>query len=398
MNFKRQSYLDKIKLSFGKDLIIVLTGQRRIGKSYILRQLKDDLAPENVIYIDKEDRRFDHIATYRDLNTYLDEHLDPTLINYILIDEVQEITEFEKSIRSFAREQNVEVVITGSNARMLSRDLSTIIGGRYKEIYIQALSYREFLDFRALEDNDSSLEQYIQFGGLPGTIRFGNDAESIRDYQSDICNTVLLKDVIIRNSIRNIPFLENLNSFLAENVGKLISASSISKFMKSQNESVTPAAIINYLQYLCDSYMIHRVRRYDLKGKRIFENNEKYYFEDFGIRNALGSSSREGDIEKVIENMVYSKLRALGYEIYVGQLQDKEVDFVCTKPSGVKLYVQVSYLIADDATRKREFGVLQLIRDNHPKYVISATPLVVRNNFEGIIHLGLRQFLLNGLD
>lgn len=396
----RQEYLTKIEKYFGKEMIIVLTGQRRVGKSYMLKLLQNQKTVKenaNIIYIDKEKREFDFIRTYQELNDYIDGRLQKDRHNYILIDEVQDIVEFEKSVRSFRTEPNTDVVITGSNARMLSNELSTLIGGRYKEIYIQSLSYVEFLIFHRLPDNDESLSLYIQYGGLPGLTRMGLEEEDVREYQKDIYHTVLLKDVIMRNQIRNVPFLENLTTFLADNTGKLISANSISKFMKSQGESVTSTVVLNYLKFLVDAFVIHKVNRYDIHGKRIFESNDKFYFEDHGIRNAIAGGTREGDIEKIIENIVYQHLVRLGYQVYVGQLQVSEIDFVCTKPDGERVYVQASYLIVDEQTRKREFGNLAEIRDNYPKYVISMTPLVVRNDDNGIVHLHLRKFLKDGL-
>lgn len=396
----RQSYIDKIERYLGKETIIVLVGQRRVGKSYTLKMIRDRKKANeenNIIYIDKEKREFDHIQNYQDLNEYIGQHFLSGKHNYILIDEIQDIKEFERSIRSYRTEPNTDIIITGSNARMLSNELSTLIGGRYKEIHIQSLSYNEFLEFHQLSDNDESLALYIQYGGLPGLAKIGLEEDDAREYQMDIYHTVLLKDVIMRNKIRNVPFLENLVRFLADNTGKLISANSIAKYMKSQGESITSTAIINYISFLCEAYILHKVNRYDIHGKRIFETNDKFYFEDNGIRNAIAGGTREGDIEKVIENVIYQHLIRLGYQVYVGQLQAGEIDFVCTKPGGERIYVQASYIIADDTTREREFGNLRLIKDNYPKYVISMTPLLTKNDDGGITHLHLRKFLAEGL-
>lgn len=395
----RQAYIDKIEKYLGKETIIVLVGQRRVGKSYMMKTVRDQKASNpdnNIIYIDKEKREFDSIRNYQDLNQYIDEHFDAGKHNYILIDEIQDIKEFERSIRSFRTEPNTDIIITGSNAKMLSNELSTLIGGRYKEIYIQSLSYEEFLVFHQLPDSDDSLAKYIQYGGLPGLAKIGLEEDDAREYQMDIFHTVLLKDVIMRNRIRNVPFLENLVRFLADNTGKLISANSIAKYMKSQGESITSTVIINYISFLCEAYILHKVNRFDIHGKRIFETNDKFYFEDNGIRNALAGGTREGDIEKVIENIIYQHLIRLGYQVYVGQLQAGEIDFVCTKPDGQRIYVQASYIIADMATREREFGNLRAINDNYPKYVISMTPLLTRNDDNGITHLHLRKFLKEG--
>ena len=396
----RQSYIDKIEKYLGKETIIVLVGQRRVGKSCMMKMIRDRKKADdsnNIIFIDKEKREFDNIQTYQDLNDYIGQHFLSDKHNYILIDEIQDIREFERSIRSYRTEPNTDIIITGSNARMLSNELSTLIGGRYKEIYIQSLSYNEFLEFHQLSDNDEALALYILYGGLPGLAKIGLEEDDAREYQMDIYHTVLLKDVIMRNQIRNVPFLENLVRFLADNTGKLISANSISKYMKSQGESIASAAIINYISFLCEAYILHKVNRYDIHGKRIFETNDKFYFEDNGIRNAIAGGTREGDIEKVIENIIYQNLIRLGYQVYVGQLQAGEIDFVCTKPGGERIYVQASYIIADDATREREFGNLRAIKDNYPKYVISMTPLLTKNDDDGITHLHLRKFLTEGI-
>lgn len=397
---RRQSYIDKIEKYLGKETIIVLVGQRRVGKSCILKMIRDEKMADsdnNVIYIDKEKWQYDAIQTYRDLNEYIEKHWANDKYNYILIDEVQDIEEFERSVRSFRTEPNTDIIITGSNASMLSNELSTLIGGRYKEIYIQSLSYNEFLEFHNLSDNDESLSLYIQYGGMPGLAKIGLEEDDAREYQIDIYHTVLLKDVIMRNQIRNVPFLENLVRFLADNIGKLISANSIAKYMKSQGESITSSVVINYISFLCEAYILHKVNRYDIHGKRVFENNDKFYFEDNGVRNAIAGGTREGDIEKVIENIIYEHLIRLGYQVYVGQLQAGEIDFVCTKPEGQRIYVQASLIIAEQATREREFGNLRSIKDNYPKYVISMTPLLTKNDDDGITHIHLRKFLREGL-
>ncbi len=397
----RQSYLEKIERYLGKNTIIILTGQRRIGKSYILRLFRDKMSKNeqtNVIFIDKEKYDFDDIKTYKDLNAYIDAKRQKGKTNFILVDEIQDIKEFEKSVRSYYEEPDIEIIVTGSNSKLLSSDLSTLIGGRYKEIYIQALSYKEFMQFHQLPDSDDTLAKYIQFGGLPGLLKMGLDEQDAREYQMDVYHTVLLKDVVMRNNIRNVPFLENLVHFLADNAGKIISANSISKYMKSQGGNITSTAIINYTKYLSDAYLIHKVNRYDIHGKKLFESNDKFYFEDNGLRNTLAGGSREGDIEKIIENIVYNHLIRLGYEVTIGQLQAGEIDFVCKKPEGQRIYVQASYIITDNTTREREFGNLRAIKDFYPKYVISMTPLVSRQDSDGITHLHLRRFLTKGFE
>lgn len=397
---KRQHYLDKIAQYMGKNTIIVLTGQRRVGKSCMLKQLladKQQEADTNTIYIDKERHVFDFIRTHSDLNAYIDDHLMDGKHNYIFIDEVQDIADFERSLRSYYSDPNIDIIVTGSNATMLSSELTTLIGGRYKEIYIQPLSYTEFLTFHQLPDDDGSLAQYINLGGMPGLRRTGLDEALVREYQTDIFNTVLLKDILMRNSIRNPSFLEKLIHFMADNEGKLISATGISKCMKSQGETITPSVIISYQRMFIDAFLMHNVPRFDIRGKRLFESNEKFYFEDNGIRNAIVGGSREGDVEKNIESVIFQHLVRMGYQVYVGQLQAGEIDFVCHYPGGERVYIQASYLIANEDTRNREFGNLKAIHDNYPKYVISMTPLVTRSDDDGITHLHLRRFLTKGL-
>lgn len=396
----RQSYLEKIEKYIGKETIIVLVGQRRVGKSFMLKIFRDQKMSDsknNVIFIDKEKREFDNIKNYNDLNDYIEEHFDKDKHNFILVDEIQDIDEFERSIRSYRTEPDTDIIITGSNAKMLSSDLTTLIGGRYKEIYIQPLSYLEFLQFHNLQNNDEALAKYMNYGGLPGLVKTGLDDDDVREYHTDIYNTVLLKDVILRHEIRNVLFLENLVRFLADNSGQLVSPNSISKFMKSQKESVSSTVIMNYVTYLCEAYMIHKVNRFDIHGKRLFENNDKFYFEDHGLRNTLAAGTRDNDIEKVVENIVFQQLIRLGYTVKVGKLPSGEIDFVCSKSNGKIIYVQASYLIATEETRKREFGNLKSIKDNYPKYVISMNPLLTKSDNDGITHIGLRTFLTEGV-
>lgn len=394
----RRTYLDAINQWLGKNLIIVLTGQRRVGKSCILKLLAENCRQSgNVIYIDKEKHQFEDIQDYRDLNAYIDERIVNGQTNYIIIDEVQTITEFEKTLRSFYSEDNIEVIVSGSNAKMLSSELTTVIAGRYKEIYVQPLSYTEFMTFHNLPDSETTLMSYIEYGGMPGLATIGLDKNFSTEYLSDIYHTTLLKDVVMRNEIRNVTFMDRLVTFMADNEGKIISANSTSKYLKAKGHSLSPAIIINYQKMLAEAYIIHQVNRYDIHGKRIFDSNEKYYFEDHGIRNAIVGGRRDADIEKIIENIVYQHLIRSGYTVYVGLLQAGEIDFVCSKPSGERIYIQVSYIIADEQTREREFGNLRKINDNYPKYVISMTPLVSRNDDNGITHLHLRNFLVEGL-
>ena len=395
----RKYYADKVDSWIGKEHVIVLVGQRRVGKSFVLKdfiQRHQQEADANIIYVDKEKRKYGFIKTHNDLGRYIEEHFDVNKHNYILVDEIQDIEEWERAILSFYTEERTDVIITGSNSKMLSTELSTRLSGRYIEIPIQSLSYTEFLQFHQLPDSDDSLRTYINYGGLPGLRIVGlDDDDQVWEYLRSVFNTVMLKDVIERHSIRNIPFLNNLIVFLADTIGKQTSATSISKFMKSEKMDISTNIILDYTSYYAEAKLIDAVRRYDIHGKRLLETNRKIYFGDVGLRNLISGGDREADIEKVIENVVYQHLLRLGYQVFVGDLRAGEIDFVCKKPNEVK-YVQVAYLIDTEDTRQREFGRLQDIKDNYQKYVISLTPLVVRRDYEGIQHLGLREFLTNG--
>lgn len=396
----RKYYAEKIDAWLGKEQVVVLVGQRRIGKSYILkdfilRHQKDSDA--NIIFIDKEKREFDEIQDYRQLNDYLAQRMVANKHNYILIDEIQDISDWERSIRSYRSEPNTDIIITGSNAKMLSSDLSTLLAGRYQEIKVHGLSYNEFLEFHQLDDSDEALQKYLFYGGLPGLRIVGiENTENIAEYLQSVLNTIILKDVIERHSIRNVTFFNNLLHFIADNIGKPFSANNISKAMKSQNQDFSTNVVLAYSSYLSEAYLLHQVSRYDIHGKKIFESNGKFYFEDVGIRNILNGGNHSADIEKIIENVVFQELLRLGYDVKVGSLRAGEIDFVCTKMSQ-RIYVQVAYIIASEETNQREFGQLAKIADNYPKYVISMTPLVEQSNYNGITHIGLRKFLKNGL-
>lgn len=392
----RPDYTDKVLRLFGKGLIIALTGQRRVGKSFIMKQVINLLSEDdnnNIIYVDKEDEKFSAITTHTELTHYVENYILPDKKNYLFIDEVQDIKEFELTLRSLHTHETCEMVITGSNAKMLSSELSTYLSGRCVEYYIQSLDYPEFLVFHQLPDNDQSLISYLTNGGMPQLYRIGLDEKDlVSDYLHNVYNTIILKDIVEREDIRNVPLLKNLVRFISDNVGKPISATNIVNYLKSQKVESSTKVIINYLDYLCNAFIIHRVNRYDIHGKRLFEVNDKYYFEDIGIRNSLVQGGLAQSMEKVIENVVYLHLVRLGYDVTVGYLQKAEIDFVATKGDQT-IYVQANYLLSNEETVAREFGNLALIKDNFPKYVVSMDNLYSGTNYQGIQHLHLREFL-----
>ena len=396
----RKHYADIVDSWIGKGNIIALVGSRRVGKSYVLKdfiQRHQDEQDANIIYIDKEKKAFKDIKTKDDLDAWIEERFIVGGHNYILIDEAQEIEHFEESVCNWYTEENTDVIITGSNSKMLSGELATLIAGRHVEVRIHPLTYTEFLEFHNLPDNDDSLMTYLTYGGLPGLRKVGlGSDEQVWAYLTSVFNTIMLKDIIERHDIRNVPFLNNLAVFYADTTGKLTSANSIVKYMKSQKENVSANLILLYRGFFAEAYLLDIVPRFDIHGKKLFESNEKVYWDDLGLRNLKADGGMDSYIEKVIENAIYKHLRFLGYEVKVGVLNAGEVDFVCTKP-GKTVYIQASYIISEQSTRDREFGPLEKIRDNHPKYVISATPLLTTRDENGITHLSLRKFLKEGL-
>ena len=393
---EREGYSERIRKMLGRGMVVALTGQRRVGKSFTMKAVIEEKRDEdnaNIIYIDKERTEFDDIANYKDLDTYVKERLLDDKENYLFIDEVQEIDEFEKTILDLQASGRCEIMLTGSNAKMLSGELATRLRGRYIDYRIRGLSYREFLLFHNLEDNDETLGLYLQNGGLPGLRLMGmENPDLVRDYQMNVYNTILLRDIIEREKIRNIPLLKTLVRFLSDNIGKQFSARSIANYLKSQNTEASTNIILSYLDFLCNAYIIDRVERYNIHGKKILEFDDKFYFEDLGIRNVIIGGNRRFDIEKVMENIVYKHLARLGFTVYVGQLHKTEIDFVAEAPD-TTIYVQVTYLLASEDTVKREFGNLQLIKDNHPKYVVSMDRVYGLTNVDGIKHVHLREFL-----
>lgn len=393
---ERSDYTERIECAFGKGVIVALTGQRRVGKSCIMAQVMrhiGSLPQANVVYLNKEKNEFDGIRDYNDLLGFANGRLSKEKDNYLFIDEIQDIDGFERALRSLQADDACQIMVTGSNAKMLSSELTTYLSGRHIDYHIHSLGYEEFLLFHKMPDGDEALTAYLQYGGLPQLGRMGlDDRELVDDYLESVYSTILLKDIVERGQIRNVSLLKTLVRFMADNIGKLFSATSIVNFLKGQRVDTSAKVILNYLDLLCDAYIINRVSRYDIHGKRIFELGDKYYFEDLGLRNHIVGGNRSADIEKVMENAVYLHLLRMGYKVYVGQLHKTEIDFVAEK-SGSTVYVQVAYLLASQETINREFGNLKLIDDNHPKYVISLDRMMGDVNADGIRHIYLRDFL-----
>lgn len=392
---KRPKYLAKIKPYLNKDIIKVIVGQRRIGKSYLLFQIMDELLEEgvkktNIIYINKELFEFDKIKNYRDLLNFIKKATTGKQKHYLFIDEIQDIEQFEKALRHLNAKGGYDIYCTGSNANLLSGELATYLSGRYIEIEIFSLSFLEFIKFHKLENNPESLSKYIRYGGLPYLVNLELTDDVVYDYLKNIYSAILLKDVVSRYKIRNVAFLERLVEYLADNIGSLVSAKKISDFLKSQKTNISPNIVLDYLSFLSSSFLIFKARRADVQGKKVFEINEKYYFEDLGIKNSI-IAYKQADINKILENLVFMHLKTSGYKITVGQLGKKEIDFIAEK-AGERIYIQVVYLLATDAVKEREFGNLLAINDNYPKFVVSMDESA-SGKYKGIEHMNIIDFL-----
>lgn len=391
---ERPTYIAQITPYIKKNLIKVISGQRRVGKSYLLFQLikliQETNETGNIIYINKEDLQFDFIKNANDLNEYILSQRKPDQHNYIFIDEIQDITDFEKALRSLLLDEKNDLYITGSNAKMLSGELATYLSGRYIEFNIYSLSYPEFLAFHRIKDTEQSMNHYFKFGGLPYLINLPLNDQAF-EYLKSVYSTIIFRDVVSRYNLRNSLFLEKLVLFLADSIGSLFSAKRISDYLKSQQTNLAPNQIQLYNSYLTSAYIIHEATRYDIIGKKIFESGSKFYFENTGLRNAIIGYGPK-DLGKILENVVYNHLLFLGYAIKVGTLNTQEIDFVCER-NGELLYVQVALRLDSEATIEREFGNLLLISDNYPKLVITNDQFT-GNTYQGVEHVNIRDFLM----
>ena len=395
----RKAYLDRIKSYINLPIIKVITGMRRVGKSYLIKQIIDLLKEDNIdnskiVYINKELLEFDFIKDYKDLYKYIKEYFNGVEgSKYIFIDEVQEVNNWEKAIMSFFAEEEYDIYITGSNSNLLSSELTTLLSGRYIEIDVYTLGFNEFLDFRNtnVPNLDKEFMKYLKYGGFPVIHKFKFDEEVTYLYIKSLYSTIILKDVIGRHKIRNARLFQDITKFVFSNIGHIVSSNSISKYLKHQKIIVGIDTIQNYLSYLESGFMIHRVQRYDIKGKKVLELYEKYYLGDISLKNAI-IGYKADDISALLENIVFLKLKQDGYSIFIGKFDDLEVDFIAEK-KGIKIYIQVAYLLKNTETIKREFTVLSKIKDNYPKYVITMDNFPESDN-NGIKRINIIDFLL----
>ncbi len=395
-NIQRHIYLKRIEPYVGKNLIKLIVGQRRIGKSYFLKQVADLFAENHsgtpVIFINKEDLAFDSIRDYSDLVSYAESKRENDGLHAIFIDEVQDIDQFEKALRHFQTKQNWDIYCTGSNAHLLSGELATYLTGRYIEIRMFSLSYNEFLEFHKLQNTTESFNKYLKFGGLPYLKHLKLEELIVYDYLKNIFQSILFKDVIGRYKIRNVSFIERLCAYIADNIGQIVSAKKISDYLKSQRISFSNNIVLDYLSYLQNSFLICSLKRNDLKGKRIVEIGEKIYFQDLGLRNAL-NGYKQNDISQLLKNIVLTHLLIYNYHVSVGKMGDKEIDFVCDKEN-IRIYVQVTLSLADENVREREIGNLLMLKDNFRKIVVTADELTENLRLYSLLLLRLYCLLL----
>ncbi len=400
---KREYYMKKIIPFIDKDVVKVLTGIRRSGKSVMLKLIMDELGNrgvknEQLININFENLKNRNYRNYEKLYEYILSKTDKRYKNYyIFLDEIQEVEEWEKCINSIRVDEdyNFDVYITGSNAKLLSGELSTYLAGRYVEFIIYPFSFQEFLEIIGRQDEQISkreaFQKYLRIGGMPFLHNLNFDYEAGIQYLQDIYASIILKDITQRNSIRDTDLLERIINYLIMNIGNTFSATSISKFFKSENRKVATETVLNYIKACEESFLLYKVPRNDLVGKKVLNVNEKYYIADHGIREAILESNQR-DINQILENIVYVEMIRRGYNVKIGKINNLEIDFVCTKNKET-LYIQVSYLLASEETIKREFSVLENLQDNYPKYVLSMDESDMSE--KGIRHMNIIDFLLS---
>ena len=393
---KRELYLSRIRDFYDSDLIKILVGIRRCGKSVILQQIIEELRnrgidEKHIIYINFEFIEYEELTDYKKLNEYIKDKIKDDLIYYLFFDEIQNVDNFEKVINSLRASQNVSIFITGSNSRLLSEELSTVLSGRYVSFKINPLSYKEVLKLTGMKNSTNEIfEDYMKWGSLPNRFEFKKE-EAIKNYLYGVFDSIILRDVVERLKIRDISLFNLILQYIIDTIGREFSAENIMNFLKNEGRDVSTLTIYSYLDALCKALLIRKVYRYDVHGKAVLKTLNKYYVTDLGIAQ-IKNNKTELDKCYAIENIVYNELIIKGYDVYTGKTKKGEIDFVATKPDK-KIYIQVAFSIPNEETKKREFGAYDIIKDNYPKYVISLDNLTYEYN--GIKHINLIDFLLD---
>ena len=393
----RENYLKKIRPFYDQDLIKVLTGIRRCGKSVLLNQIINEIKEmkideEHIIYINFENQDYDNIRNANTLNQYIKDKIKDSNKYYLFFDEIQNVIEWEKVINSFKATLNVSIFITGSNSNLLSGDLATHIAGRYIAFRIQPFSFKEVCDLKQINDKakiEKEFQEYLLWGGFPQRFAVGEE-EQLIGYLENIYDSIVLKDIVSRNKVQNINLLDSLIQYLVSTPSQTFSGTSLMKYFESDNRAFSSETIYNYFEYIVNSYIVNRVQRFDVRGKRILTRTDKYYLTDLGL-SYIKNINKRVEYGAYLENIVYNELINRGYTIYTGKNGDKEIDFIATKGTE-KLYFQVAYILADDTVVNREFGSYKDIDDNYPKYVLSMDKLDFSQN--GIIHKNVIDWLL----
>ena len=390
---KRKEYLDFLIKLKDKNIIKVVTGIRRCGKSTLFELYKEYLLEngvkdEQIISLNFENPSDMNFSDWKELYDYVNDKINSKKMYYVFLDEVQILDHFEKAVDGLFLNKNIDLYITGSNSYMLSGELATYLTGRYMQIHMLPLSFSEFLEYYGRENELKKYNTYIENGGFPYLLNLDNNSDLIRNYLDGIYNTILLKNVVSRNNVKDTLILESIVKFLFDNIGQIVSTNKISATLNSNNRKNSVNTIENYLSYLLDSYLIYKVSRYDIRGKEYLKTGDKYYVCDLGLRNYLLGGIK--DLGSILENVIFLELKRKGYQIYIGKYDDLEVDFVLKNNDGLK-YVQVALSVRDEKTLKREINVLQKIKDNYPKYLITLDYDKV--DYEGIRQIPALEFL-----
>ena len=394
---KREKYLKKIRGFYDQDLIKVITGIRRSGKSTLLNQIIDELKDngtknDKIIYINFEDIDMSFIKNDIDLNSYIKKRIKGKEKYYLFFDEIQNVKDWEKAINSFKATKNVSIFITGSNSNLLSGELATLLAGRYVSFRIQPFSFKEVLEVKNLNNNEfieKEFEEYMKWGGMPQRFAFKEEIE-IKNYLMDLYDSIVIKDIVSRYKIKDVELLNRILEYLMSTPAQQFSVTNIVNYLKNENRNCSNETIYNYLSYIENSFIMNKAKRYDIKGKKVLSTNDKYYLTDLGLGQVKSSNKTKG-IGSVLENIVYNELIDRGYEVLVGKTDSSEIDFIASY-FDEKVYIQVAYILADESVVEREFGVFRTIEDNYPKYVLTMDKTDFSQN--GIIHKNIIDWLL----
>ena len=395
----REQYINKLISLKDKNIIKVLTGIRRCGKSTILKEyknylLKNGVNEKNIIFINFEDYNYSEFLDQEKLHNYIIENTDRKNKNYIFLDEIQNVDKFEKCIDSLFLRDYLDIYIAGSNSYMLSGELATYLTGRYIQIHVLPLSFKEYISYYGENDELKKYNEYITYGGFPYLINLKNNNEKI-DYLDSIYNTVIMKDVISRKKVNDTLMLESICRFLFDSIGSSISVKKISDTLSSNGRKNSVHTIEEYLNALLESYILYKVNRYDIKGKELLKTQEKYYLSDLGLRTYLLGNKYNKDLGHILENVVFLELKRRGYKIYIGKNNTSEIDFVVEDIDDL-IYIQVALTLRDENTLKRELKALENIQDNHRKYIITLD--YDTNNYDGIKQISVFDFLMNRIN